>query len=61
MSAMDEFNRFSFERAKVRYNRAQYDAMSTDDWIALVEEYRMRADDLESVVAELKEVLASCE
>lgn len=44
MSAMDDFNRFAFERARCRYNRAQYDAMSTDDWVALVEGYKADAE-----------------
>jgi hypothetical protein len=50
MSVLDDFNRFAFERAKARYNRAQYDQMSQDDWVALVEGYKAEvqqlADDL---------------
>lgn len=45
MSAMDDFNRFAFERAKGRYTRAQYDLMTTDDWVALVEGYKSQAEE----------------
>lgn len=43
MSVMDDFNRFAFDRASAKYNRAQYDQMTTDDWVALVEGYKAEA------------------
>lgn len=45
MSVLDYFNRFAFERAKGRYVRAQYDQMTTDDWVALVEGYKAQAEE----------------
>lgn len=44
MSVMDDFNRFAFDRAQSKYNRAQYDQMTTDDWVALVEGYKADAE-----------------
>lgn len=45
MSVLDDFNRFAFERAKSKYNRAQYDQMTHDDWVALVEGYKAQAEE----------------
>lgn len=52
MSVMDDFNRFAFERAKGRYVRAQYDHMTTDDWVALVEGYKAQAEGYKAQVEE---------
>ena len=52
---IDDFNRAAFERALPKFNRCQYDALTTDDWVALVEGYRAQADALEEQVAELEE------
>lgn len=54
MSAMDDFNRFAFERAKGKYNRCQYDQMSTDDWVSLVEGYSEQVDALRDELEQLK-------
>lgn len=40
MSVMDDFSSFAFERARGKYDRAEFDEMTTDDWVALVETYR---------------------
>lgn len=45
MSLLDDFNRFAFERAKAKYNRCQYDQMSHDDWVALIEGYKTQAEE----------------
>lgn len=45
MSVMDDFNRFAFDRAKGKYDRAQYDQMNHDDWVALVEGYKAEAQE----------------
>ena len=55
MSVMDDFNRFAFERAKGRYVRAQYDQMTTDDWVALVEGYKAQVEQLEGDLALARE------
>lgn len=55
MSVVDDLNRFAFERAKGKYNRAHYDAMSQDDWVALVEWYTDRIEELEGELAEARE------
>ena len=59
MSVLDDFNRFAFERAKGRYVRAQYDQMTTDDWVALVEGYKAEVERLEGDLAIAKEELES--
>lgn len=46
MSVLDDFNRFAFDRAKAKYDRAQYDQMTHDDWVALVEGYKAEAAQL---------------
>jgi peptidoglycan hydrolase CwlO-like protein len=63
VSVLDDFNRFAFERAKAKYNRAQYDQMTHDDWVALVEGYREDAENAPSQDAydELEEKLADAE
>jgi len=57
MTTLDDFNRFAFERAKGKYNRAQFEQMTHDDWVALVEGYKARAEQLEGELAEAKEDL----
>ena len=63
MSVLDDFNRFAFERAKGRYVRAQYDQMTTDDWVALVEGYKADAENAPSAEEHeaLEEKLADAE
>jgi hypothetical protein len=34
---MDDFNRALFDRAKSKYNRAQFEDITIDEWCALVE------------------------
>lgn len=48
MSVHDDFNRFEFERARSRYNRNQFDQMTTDNWVALVEGYRAQIKELQA-------------
>jgi hypothetical protein len=57
MSVLDDFNRFAFERAKAKYNRAQYDQMTHDDWVALVEGYKAEVARLQGALVEHKEAL----
>lgn len=66
MSVMDDFNRFAFDRAEAKYNRAQYDQMNHDDWVALVEGYKADnqvtklendVEDLEDTVKDLQKEL----
>lgn len=57
MSVLDDFNRFAFERAKAKYNRAQYDQMTHDDWVALVEGYKAEAREARDGLMELWEMI----
>lgn len=57
MSVLDDFNRFAFERAKAKYNRAQYDQMTHDDWVALVEGYKAEAREARDRLMELREMI----
>jgi secreted PhoX family phosphatase len=57
MSVLDDFNRFAFERAKGKYARAQFDQMTHDDWVALVEGYKAEVQHLEGDLAVAKEEL----
>lgn len=47
MSVMDDFNRALFDRAEGKYKRAQFEQITTDEWCALVEGLRSKADELE--------------
>lgn len=58
---IDDFNRAAFERALPKFNRCQYDAMTIDDWVALVEGYRDETEGLLSEVETLKEQVAELE
>ena len=57
MSVLDDFNRFAFERAKSKYNRAQYDQMTHDDWVALVEGYKVELNEARDTIAAREEEL----
>lgn len=57
MSVLDDFNRFAFERAKAKYNRAQYDQMTHDDWVALVEGYKAELNEARDTIAAREEEL----
>lgn len=60
MSVLDDFNRIGYERANGKYKRAQFDDMTKDDWVALVEGERARVEELEDKVEEL-EAVAPCQ
>lgn len=55
MSVMDDFNRVFFERARALYNRCQYDQMSIDHWVSLVERYSEQVDELKEELEQLRE------
>jgi hypothetical protein len=54
MSVMDDFNRALFDRAKSKYNRAQFEQITTDEWCALVEGLRAQVAELEAEVSDLE-------
>jgi hypothetical protein len=36
VSASDDFTTYNADQARVKFARAQYDALSVDEWVALV-------------------------
>lgn len=55
MSIQDDFNRFEFQRARSKYDRNQFDSMTHDHWVALVEGYRAREKELIDEMQELQD------
>lgn len=50
MSAMDDFNRALFDRAEGKYNRALFEAITIDEWCALVEGLRAGMQELRDLI-----------
>jgi hypothetical protein len=55
--SLDDFNRAVFDRASGKYNRAQFEQMTTDEWVALVEGHRAQAEEARNGLTELREMI----
>lgn len=56
----DDFNRYQMEQARGKFSRAQYDQITCDEWVALVNALDSVIESQELEIEHLQENTCSC-
>lgn len=55
MSTLDDFITYAAEQARVKFARAQYDSLTVDQWVALVNQLDAVIEQQETELADLRD------
>lgn len=58
--SIDDFNRYQMEQARGKFSRAQYDTLTVDEWVALVNSLDHMIESQELEIEHLTANACSC-